>query len=197
MEKVKNIILIYLVIPYIGFGQDNKFENLLSKIATNGEITGFVQNCYESKIFNKIPIIPPILSSNRLNTTSKYGYRIHPIYHTLKFHAGIDITTNETDTLIATADGVIHQISYQSGLGNFVIIQHQYGFTTLYGHLSEIFVKPKQKVNIGQTIGLMGKSGMVTGKHLHYCIIKNGFYLNPFLMIHLFLETPIQKISPH
>jgi murein DD-endopeptidase MepM/ murein hydrolase activator NlpD len=195
MEKIKKIILIYLVIPYFGFGQDNKLENLLSQISTNGEITGFVENCYEPKIFHKIPIIPPILSRNKLNTSSKYGYRIHPIYHTLKFHAGIDIAITETDTIVATADGVIHQMGYQSELGNFIVIQHSYGFMTLYGHLAETFVKPKQQVSVGQAIGLMGQSGMVTGKHLHYCIIKNEFYVNPFLMLYLFLKAPPHKIN--
>ena len=195
MEKIKKILLIYFFMPYAGFGQDIRLENMFSQISTNGEIAGFVENCYEPKIFNKIPIIPPILSKNKLNTSSKYGYRIHPIYHSIKFHAGIDITASETDTIITTADGIVHQIGYESGLGNFIVIQHQYGFMTLYGHLSAIFVKPKQKMSIGQTIGLMGNSGTVTGKHLHYGIIKNGFYLNSFLMMYLFLKVPNQKNS--
>jgi murein DD-endopeptidase MepM/ murein hydrolase activator NlpD len=195
MEKIKKILLIYFLIPYAGFGQDIRLENMLSQISTNGEIAGFVENCFEPKIFNKIPIIPPILSKNKLNTSSKYGYRIHPIYHTLKFHAGIDITSYENDTVIAPAEGVIYRIGYQSELGNFIVIQHQYGFMTLYGHLADFFVKPKQKVSVGQTIGLMGQSGMVTGKHLHYGIIKNGFYVNPFLMMYLFLKAPPHKIS--
>jgi murein DD-endopeptidase MepM/ murein hydrolase activator NlpD len=192
MEKIKKIILIYFIMPYLGLGQSDKLENLLSQISTNGEITGFVENCYESKLYSKIPIIPPILSSHKLNTSSKFGYRIHPIYHSIKFHAGIDITASETDTVITPADGVVHQMGYDSGLGNVIVIQHQYGFMTLYGHLSTIFVKPKQKVSIGQTIGLMGKTGLVTGKHLHYCIIKNGFYLNPFLMMYLYLKVRTQ-----
>jgi murein DD-endopeptidase MepM/ murein hydrolase activator NlpD len=195
MEKVKYQIIIYLIATFFIFGQNPQLENLLSQLSTNGEITGFVENCSDSKLFHKIPIIPPILSNRNLHTSSKYGYRIHPIYHTLKFHAGIDIIAKETDTLIATADGLIHKIGYEVGLGNFIIIQHQYGFMTLYGHLSETFVETKQKVSIGQNIGLMGKSGRVTGKHLHYCIIKNGFYLNPFLMMYLFLKIPNQKIN--
>ena len=193
MEKIKKILLIYLIIPYFGFGQDNKLENLLFQIATNGEITGFVENCHEPKIFNKIPIIPPILSKNKLNTSSKYGYRIHPNYSSIKFHAGIDITATETDTIISTADGIVYQMGYQSELGNFIIIQHQYGFITLYGHLSKIFVASKQPVRLGQIIGLMGNSGTVTGKHLHYGIIKNGFYISPFLMMYLFLKVPNQS----
>ena len=193
MEKIKKILLIYFMMPYSGFGQDIRLENMLSQISTNGEIAGFVENCFEPKIFNKIPIIPPILSSKRLNTSSKYGYRIHPIYHLPKFHAGIDITAIETDTIISTADGVIYQLGYQSELGNFIIIQHQYGFITLYGHLSEILVVSKQSIRLGQIIGLMGNSGTVTGKHLHYGIIKNGFYLNPFLVMYLFLKVPNQS----
>ena len=197
MEKIKYLIIIYFMTPFSVLGQDFKLENLLCQIATNGEIAGFVENCHEPKIFPKIPIIPPIFSGKKLNTSSNYGYRIHPILHTLKFHAGIDLTTTETDTLIATADGIIYQIGYHSDLGNFISIQHQYGFMTLYGHLSMIFVKPNQKVSVGQTIGLMGNSGMVTGKHLHYCLIKNGFYLNPILIMYLFLKVPHQKINPH
>ena len=193
MEKIKKILLIYFLMPYAGFGQDIRLEKMLSQISTNGEIAGFVENCFEPKIFNRIPIIPPILSKNKLNTSSKYGYRIHPIYHLPKFHAGIDITAIETDTIISTAEGVIYQVGYQSGLGNFIIIQHQYGFMTLYGHLSEILVASKQPISLGQTIGIMGNSGKVTGKHLHYGIIKNGFYLNPFLMMYLFLKVPNQS----
>ena len=193
MEKIKKILLIYFMMPYSGFGQDIRLENMLSQISTNGEIAGFVENCHKPKFFNKIPIIPPILSSKRLNTSSKYGHRIHPIYHSPKYHAGIDITAIETDTIISTADGVIYQLGYQSELGNFIIIQHQYGFMTLYGHLSEILVVSKQSIRLGQIIGLMGNSGTVTGKHLHYGIIKNGFYLNPFLMMYLFLKVPNQS----
>jgi murein DD-endopeptidase MepM/ murein hydrolase activator NlpD len=194
MEKIKKIFVICLVLPYLGFGQNFQLEHLLSQISTNGEITGFVENCNEPNIYPKIPIIPPILSNHKLNTSSKFGYRIHPIHHSIKFHTGIDIAASETDTIIAPADGVVHQMGYQSGLGNFIVIQHQYGFMTLYGHLSAIFVKSKQKVNIGQTIGLMGNTGLVTGKHLHYGIIKNGFYLNPFLMMNLYLKVPNLKV---
>lgn len=197
MEKIKYLLIIYFMIPFLVWGQDHKLENLLSQITTNGEIAGFVENCYEPKIFPKIPIIPPILSGKKLNTSSNYGYRIHPILRTRKFHAGIDLVTSETDTLIATADGVIYQIGYQSDLGNFICIRHEYGFMTLYGHLSVIFVKPHQKVSVGQTIGLMGNSGRVTGKHLHYCLIKNGFYLNPFLVMYLYLKVPIPQINTH
>ena len=67
---------------------------------------------------------------------------------------------------------------------------------TLYGHLKAVFVKPNQIIEVSQTIGLMGNTGMVTGKHLHYDIIKNGYYLNPYLMMYLFLKVPIGNITP-
>ena len=193
MEKNKLILYFYFGVHFLLCGQTKTSQQILSQISTEGEILGFVEHCQERTIRTQIPIIPPLLGDNKLKTSSKYGYRIHPIYHTLKFHAGIDMTTTTTDTIVVSADGVIEQVGYQSGLGNYIVVRHKFGFMTLYGHLKEVFVKPSQIIGVAQTIGLMGNTGMVTGKHLHYTIIKNGYYLNPFLMMYLFLRVPIDN----
>lgn len=196
MGKNKVLCLIILGIHFLVSGQVKSTVQILSHLSNEGEILGFVENCKERNIWSKIPIIPPILSKKKLKTSSKYGYRIHPIYHALKFHRGIDMVAIETDTIVVSADGIVQQMGYQNGLGLYIVVRHQYGFMTLYGHLNAVFVKPNQVVNMAQEIGLMGNTGLVTGKHLHYSIIKNGFYLNPFLMMYLFLKVPNGNISP-
>ena len=198
MGKNKMLCLIILGIHFSVGGQVKSTELILSQLSKEGEMLGFVENCencQERTIWSKIPIIPPILSERKLKTSSKYGYRTHPVYHALKFHSGIDIVA-ETDTIVVSADGIVEQMGYQNGLGLFVVMRHQYGFMTIYGHLNAVFVKPNQVVKVAQAIGLMGNTGMVTGKHLHYSIIKNGFYLNPFLMMNLYLKVPNEKFSP-
>ena len=180
----------------MSLGQAKTSQQILSQISTEGEILGFVEHCQDRAILTQIPIIPPLLGDNKLKTSSKYGYRIHPIYHTLKFHAGIDMATTTTDTIVVSAEGVVEQMGYQSGLVNYIVVRHQFGFVTLYGHLKTVFVRPNQIIGVAQTIGLVGNTGIVTGKHLHYTIIKNGYYLNPYLMMYLFLKVPIGNINP-
>jgi murein DD-endopeptidase MepM/ murein hydrolase activator NlpD len=169
-------------------------EHIVSHLSNEGEMLGFVENCLTSNIYCKIPIIPPIISQKNLKISSKYGYRIHPIFDALKFHNGIDIVA-ETDTIVVTADGVVEQMGYQNGLGLFILVKHQYGFMTLYGHLNVVFVKPNQAVQMAQAIGLVGNTGLVMGKYLHYSVIKNGFYLNPFFMMYLYLKVLDENIN--
>ena len=194
MGKNKLLFCFYFGIHFLLSGQTKMPQQILTQISTDGEILGFVEHCQNRAIWTQIPIIPPLLGDNKLKTSSEYGYRIHPIYHTLKFHAGIDMTATTTDTIVVSADGVVEQVAYQSGLGNYIVVRHQFGFMTLYGHLKMVFVKPNQIIGVAQIIGLMGSTGMVTGKHLHYAIIKNGYYLNPYLMMYLFLKVPIGNI---
>jgi murein DD-endopeptidase MepM/ murein hydrolase activator NlpD len=189
MGKNKLILWIYLMVVLGANGQDKPFEMVLTRISSEGEILGFVEHCRDKTIWTKVPIIPPLLSEMKLKTSSRFGYRVHPIHHNLKFHSGIDMIALETDTVVATACGVVQQTGCEKGLGLYIVIRHQYGFITLYGHLNAIFIKSNQVINVTQPIGLMGNTGLVAGKHLHYSIIKNGFYLNPNLMMYLFLNT--------
>jgi len=134
----------------------------------------------KSKMLASIPAIQPIPNKKLRRIASGFGYRIDPIYRTRKMHKGIDFTAPKGTKIYATGDGVIKKVEYARwGYGTHVIINHGYGYTTLYGHMSRINVRPGQKVTRGQLIGLVGSTGKSTGAHLHYEVAKNGVEVNP------------------
>ncbi|MBO4450359.1 MAG: peptidoglycan DD-metalloendopeptidase family protein [Clostridiales bacterium] len=119
--------------------------------------------------------------------TSEYGYRIHPVYQDKRFHSGIDIASGYGAAIMAAGDGVVILVSKPvqgqntggSGYGNYCIIDHGGGYTTLYGHARSIYVKVGQKVKAGKKIGEVGSTGTSTGSHLHFEVRKNGTPVNP------------------
>lgn len=121
-------------------------------------------------------------ASGRL--TSGFGMRRSPFNRTvMQFHSGIDIAGVHGSAIYATAEGVITSASYRGGYGNLVIISHGYGFETYYAHLSRFAVSSGQRVKRGQVIGYMGRTGRVTGTHLHYEVRVNGVAVNPMSYI--------------
>ncbi len=117
--------------------------------------------------------------------TSKYGYRIHPITGKRKFHKGIDMKAKRNTPVYATADGMVEWAAYhkRSGFGRLVLLVHLYGFTSYYGHLKKIVVKPGQFVAKGELIGYSGNSGTSNGPHLHYEVRFIQRPLNPYWFI--------------
>ena len=121
------------------------------------------------------------------NITSPFGWRIHPVYNTKKFHSGIDIGGSYGAPIMAAGSGVViftakpvqGQNTGGSGYGNYCIIDHGGGYTTLYGHCRRVNVKTGQKVKAGQRIGEMGSTGTSTGAHLHFEVRKGGDPVNP------------------
>lgn len=111
--------------------------------------------------------------------TSKYGYRMHPIFHTQKFHSGLDIGAAAGSTIQAADAGTVAVATYSSSYGNYVMINHANGYTTLYAHMSSIAVSAGQTVSKGQTIGYVGSTGWSTGAHCHFEIRYNGATVNP------------------
>ena len=111
--------------------------------------------------------------------TSQFGWRYHPIYHTQKYHSGVDIGASYGATIVAADGGTIITAGSVSGYGNCVVINHGNGITTLYGHMSSIAVSVGQKVSKGQTIGYVGSTGNSTGPHLHWEVTVNGVRQNP------------------
>lgn len=111
--------------------------------------------------------------------TSPFGWRYHPIYHTQKYHSGVDIGASYGATIVAADGGTIITAGTVSGYGNCVVINHGNGITTLYGHMSSIAVRVGQKVSKGQTIGYVGSTGNSTGPHLHWEVTVNGVRQNP------------------
>jgi murein DD-endopeptidase MepM/ murein hydrolase activator NlpD len=112
--------------------------------------------------------------------TSEYGWRTHPILKTRRWHTGIDIGVPHGEKVVAAEDGKVVLAEYYGAYGNTVIILHGGNISTLYGHLSRINVKNGEFVVRGQKIGEIGTTGLSTGPHLHYTVMKNGQDINPW-----------------
>lgn len=126
-----------------------------------------------------IPAIQPVRNKDLRKMASGFGYRLHPIYKTYKMHSGIDFTAPTGTPIYATGNGRVMGESGGSGYGNHVVIDHGFGYKTLYGHLHKVKVKPGQVVKRGQLIGYVGNTGLSSGPHLHYEVIKGGNKINP------------------
>ena len=122
-----------------------------------------------------VPVGTPL--QGKIN--SGYGYRKDPFNRKKAFHAGIDIDANYGQAVVATADGVVTKAAWKNHYGRTVVIKHEDGYKTLYGHLSKITVKEGDKVKVGDVIGKAGSTGRSTGVHLHYEVVKNGKRVNP------------------
>ncbi len=108
--------------------------------------------------------------------TEGFGYRTYP---RREFHQGIDIANRKGTPIKATADGTVEFAGSRNGYGLTIIINHGYGYKTLYGHNSELLVKVGQKVKCGAVIAKMGSTGYSTGSHCHYEVIENGVNVDP------------------
>lgn len=111
--------------------------------------------------------------------SSSFGPRIDPFTGRNAMHTGLDIATNLNNPVVATANGVVVQVGFDKYKGNFVIISHGNGFSTEYWHLQKYVVKSGQKVERGQLVGYVGKTGKALGPHLHYEVHLNGKPINP------------------
>ena len=121
----------------------------------------------------------PSISPTKGWITSGFGYRVSPFTTRRELHRGIDIAGRNGTPILAPAEGRVRYTGPDRGLGNTVILRHGYGIESVFGHLSEILVKPGEKVKRGQEIARMGNSGRSTGPHLHYQVTVNGVAVNP------------------
>jgi hypothetical protein len=126
-----------------------------------------------------LPAIQPVMNKNLKYMASGYGWRIDPVYHTRRFHAGMDFTAPTGTNIYATANGSVMSAGWKQGYGNCVEINHGFGYVTLYGHMSAIKVRMGQPVKRGDVIGLVGSTGKSTGPHLHYEVHLRGEIMNP------------------
>lgn len=134
----------------------------------------------KSKLNDHIPSIQPISPADHFWLTSTYGYRKDPFSGRRTMHHGIDLAGPYGLKIFSTGDGVVTKASYNRyGYGNEVIIDHGFGYVSIYAHLKEIRVETGQKVKRGQLVGLLGSTGKSTGPHLHYEIRKNDRAVNP------------------
>jgi len=112
-------------------------------------------------------------------TSSGFGYRIHPLENVTKFHYGTDYAANSGDDIVCFAEGIVTVVDENDGYGKHIRIEHKDGFESFYAHCSKIYVSQGQYVQPGEKIALVGDTGQVTGPHLHFELIHNGLYTNP------------------
>ncbi len=184
-----------------GFGGNNRYKDLdgysntdLMKSATE-RIDRITKQLYiqsksydevvkmakgKEKLLASIPAIMPLNNKNLKHAPSGYGWRTHPIYKTQEFHPGMDFTAEQGTPIYATGDGTIERADAMAqGYGNHVVINHGYGYQTLYGHMSRIATTVGKKIKRGDLIGYVGSTGLSTGPHVHYEVIKDGEKVNP------------------
>ena len=120
-----------------------------------------------------------------IGISSKFGWRKHPILHKKEFHTGLDLRAKMNTPVKATADGIVEYAGFhkRSGYGNLLIIDHNFGFKTLFGHLHKIVVKNGDFVKKGQIVAYTGNTGLSNGPHLHYEIRYIGVVLNPLYFV--------------
>lgn len=111
--------------------------------------------------------------------TSPYGYRVHPLRLSTEYHSGVDIANEAGTPVRATADGVVRHAGWAQGYGMCAVLDHGFGYSTLYGHMSEIVAKEGTVVKRGQIIGRMGSTGTSTGNHVHYEVWTGGLPRDP------------------
>jgi murein DD-endopeptidase MepM/ murein hydrolase activator NlpD len=172
------------VAPLIGsaFGQSDAafdvFREILSLIETRLESvrSGVERRQALAAATPSIWPVPGWLSSS-------YGNRQDPFTATPNFHPGLDISAGQGDPVLATADGFISQASFAGNYGNLVIVDHGFGISTKYAHLSRFAVHPGQTIRRGEVIGYVGSTGRSTNPHLHYEVWVNGRLTNPLRLL--------------
>lgn len=115
--------------------------------------------------------------------TSEFGVRKDPVHGRRRFHAGIDLGAPEGTMLYSAAPGIVIYAARQGGFGRHVVVDHGHGIRTHYSHLSQIFVKPGEIVEAGDTLGAVGSTGRATGPHLHFAVTNaDGHFLDPLTL---------------
>ena len=147
--------------------QSNSYDELIELIKNNDER------------LKSIPAILPIYVKDKKRFASGFGMRMHPIYGVVKMHTGIDITANAGSPIFATGNGVVELATFYADYGNCVIINHGFGYKTLYGHCKELLVKKGQKVFRSQKIATVGSTGLSIGNHVHYEVQVKGVHDDP------------------
>jgi len=148
------------------------------QFASYNEIENLIKN--QGQKLACIPAIQPVSNRDLDRIASGFGMRIDPVYGTAKMHKGLDFTAPQGTPIYATGNGTI-DVAGQTGdgFGNHVLINHGYGYETLYGHMYKVKVKVGEKVKRGEVIGWVGSSGKSTGPHCHYEVHINGQEVDP------------------
>ena len=153
----------------------------------------------KEKLLASIPAIQPVSNEDLSRMASGYGWRTDPFTKARKFHYGMDFTSPRGTPVYATGDGqVVRADNRATGYGNHIVIDHGFGYESLYAHLHKYNVRKWQKVKRGDIIGFVGSTGRSQSPHLHYEVFKDGRRTNP---IHFYygnmtaeeFDLPLQK----
>ena len=147
--------------------QSNSYDELIELVKNNDERI----KC--------IPAIMPVSVNDFKRISSGFGMRTHPITGKYQMHTGIDITTDANAPIFATGNGIVESASWKGEYGNCVIIDHGFGYKSLYGHCKEMLVKPGQKIVRRQKIATVGMTGLANGNHIHYEVMVKGKHDGP------------------
>lgn len=161
---------------------DTTIQKLRARIASQSKSYSQLFTLVNKKeeLLAATPAIQPVSNKDLNRIASGFGYRIDPVYKTVKLHAGLDFAAPQGTPIYATADGAIRVAGFSDGgYGNHVVINHGYGYETVYGHMVRIKARNGQRVKRGEVIGYVGSTGKSTGPHCHYEVHKNGQKLDP------------------
>jgi murein DD-endopeptidase MepM/ murein hydrolase activator NlpD len=183
-----------------GIGGTNRYEHLLTVpnsnlvIATTAKLDRLTKQLYiQSNSYDElaelikkkeersknVPAIMPLSAKQMKGVSSGFGMRMHPIYGNARMHTGIDLNANVGTPIYATGGGTVETAEWEGGYGYAVVINHGFGYKTLYGHCNKMIVHPGQRVVRGQQIATVGTTGDATGPHVHYEVIVKGQVDNP------------------
>jgi murein DD-endopeptidase MepM/ murein hydrolase activator NlpD len=145
--------------------QQQSYEQILNKYDFN------------KNYFSAFPALKPM---DGYYSRAGFGMRMHPVLGIFKTHEGLDIVNDAGTPVYAAGDGVVEMSGHSGGgYGIVVVVKHGFGFQTLYAHLSKTLVREGQRVKRGDLIAKSGRTGLVSGPHLHYEVRRNGVYQNP------------------
>ena len=157
---------------------DKITKQLYVQTKSYDEVIEMAEN--KEEMVASVPAVMPISNKDLRRTASGWGWRIHPIYKIRKFHYGMDFTAQTGTEVYVTGDGVIEVLDNSlRGYGKRIVVNHGFGYKTLYAHLNGFNVRKGQKVKRGEVIGFVGSTGTSTAPHLHYEVFKNNKKVNP------------------
>jgi murein DD-endopeptidase MepM/ murein hydrolase activator NlpD len=154
-------------------------KQLTSEVTVQQQSYNQIVKKYEFNraFFSALPALKPM---EGYYSTREFGKRMHPVLGIFKTHTGLDIVNDVGTPVYASGDGVIEMAGQSGGgYGTVVVIKHGYGYQSLYAHLSKVMVREGQRVKRGDLIAKSGKTGLVSGPHLHYEVRYNGVCQNP------------------
>ena len=187
------IVIFFTINTVMTFTQfkaiQDKLEGTKSTIEVLQELNlkmDSINNSFDDKINEYNEILDSLPLGSPLDTiaiSSNYGWRRSPFSRSWQLHTGLDLKGTYWDTVYATGSGIVTMSGWNSGYGRGIIIEHIGGYKSKYAHLSRAFVKRGEAIVDGQAIGRCGKTGAVTGQHLHYEVIRNKKTTDPYKYI--------------